>query len=68
MSYEKAEMKKFRIVTDAVTTEVEAMDEDAAAIAFGRSEPVYGRYTINCVADLIWAAKQMGGSADVREI
>ena len=61
-------MSTFRIVTDAVTTTIEATDEDAAAVKFARNEPVYRGYQIHCVADLIWAAKQMGGQADVQEI
>jgi hypothetical protein len=61
-------MKTFRISTDAVTTGIEAANEDDAAAKFARNEPVYVDYIVNCVADLIFAAKKLGGWANVEEI
>ncbi len=67
MSYEKAEMKTYRIVTDAVSVDIEAMDEDDAAIKFARkNSSIYGG--CRCVADLIFRAKQMGGNVNVEEV
>lgn len=66
MPYEFAPLKNYRIVTDAVSVDIQAMDEDEAAQKFARRDPVYAG--AQCVADLIWRAKELGGSIVVTEI
>ena len=63
----KTRLKHYTVTTDAVTTTVQAHDEDDAARFFSLREALYQGYNINGVADLVWAAKRMGGWADVIE-
>ena len=66
MNYEVSANKAFRIATDAVSVEIQAMDEDDAAIKFAAKEPIYAGSL--CVADLVFRAKQMGGWVTVEEV
>jgi hypothetical protein len=63
----KTKLKQYTVTTDAVTTTVQAHDEDDAARFFSLREALYQGYNINGVADLVWAAKRMGGWANVIE-
>lgn len=56
---------KFTITTDSVTTQLEAKNEDLAAQKFAKTEPILRGFKIRKVADLIVAAREMGGWAKV---
>lgn len=59
---------KYRIITDAVTTEIESRNSDEAAKKFAQSEPIYRNLAIENEADLMAEAAKMGGWINIVEV
>lgn len=61
----KTKFTQYIVTTDAVTSQVEAENEDLAAQQFARSEAIFREYDIKTAKDLAEVAERLGGWAKI---